>query len=348
VSDLTIVTGAGMVAAALVSYLGVGAVRRWAARHGVVDRPNERSSHLRVTPRGGGLAIVGVTVAGSVIAWRFAPAATSAEVAGPLLGATLVAAVSWLDDLHSLPTTIRLLAHGTAAIAAVASIGPWRVLAVPPFGAVDLGWAGWPLTVLWIVGLTNAYNFMDGIDGLAAGQAIVAGLGWVLLGALGGQPLIALCGALLAAASAGFLAHNWPPARIFMGDVGSAFLGYAFATLAVLGARLQPLEALAGALLVWPFLFDATFTFGLRLARGEDVFAAHRSHLYQRLVITGLSHGTVSALYAALALLGVVLAVGLHWQPAVAAARWWPLVIAGAALGLWTLTVSRERRGGTR
>ncbi len=342
-----IVTGAGLVAAALISYLGVGAVRRWAERHGVVDRPNERSSHLRVTPRGGGLAIVGVTVAGSVVAWRFAPAATFAEVVGPLLGAILIAAVSWLDDLHSLPTTIRLLAHTTAAVAAVTSIGPWRVLAVPPVGALDLGWMGWPLTVLWIVGLTNAYNFMDGIDGLAAGQAIVAGLGWVLLGVLGGQRLIALCGALLAAASAGFLVHNWPPARIFMGDVGSAFLGYAFAILSVLSARLQPLDALAGALLVWPFVFDATFTFGRRFARGEDVFAAHRSHLYQRLVINGLSHGTVSALYVALALLGVVLAVGLRWgSPAVT--RGWVPVLAAAALGLWTLTVRRERRVSTR
>ena len=342
-SVAAIVIGAGVVAAALTSYLGVGAVRRWAARHGVVDRPNERSSHLGVTPRGGGLVIVGVTVAGSVIAWRLAPAATSAEVAGPLLGAILIAAVSWLDDLHSLPTTIRLLAHATAALAAVMSIGPWRVLALPPFGAIDLGWVGWPLTVLWIIGLTNAYNFMDGIDGLAAGQAIVAGLGWVFLGAVGGQRLIALCGGLLAAASAGFLVHNWPPARIFMGDVGSAFLGYAFAILTVLAARLQPLDALAGALLIWPFVFDATLTFGRRLTRGEDVFAAHRSHLYQRLVITGLSHGTVSALYVALALVGAVLAVGLRWGSPAAARGWLP-VIAAAALGLWALTVGRERR----
>lgn len=340
-------TVAGLVAASLISYLAVGAVGRWAARHGVVDRPNERSSHVRVTPRGGGLAIVGVTIVGSVIAWRFAPTATLAEAAGPLLGAIVVATISGLDDLHSLPTGIRLLAHVVAATIAVTSVGPWQNVAVPPFGSLDLGWVGWPLTMLWVVGLTNAYNFMDGIDGVAAGQAIAAGIGWMLLGALGGQALIALCGALLAAASAGFLVHNWPPARIFMGDVGSAFLGYALAVLAVLAARTQPLDAIAGVLLVWPFVFDATLTFARRLVHREDVWAAHRSHLYQRLVVSGISHLTVSSLYIGLALVGALLAVEVH-RGSGAASAGWPVVVTAAAAGLWSFTVWRERRAASR
>jgi UDP-N-acetylmuramyl pentapeptide phosphotransferase/UDP-N-acetylglucosamine-1-phosphate transferase len=162
--------------------------------------------------------------------------------------------------------------------------------------------------LVWIVGLCNAYNFMDGIDGIAAAQAIVAGAGWAWLGWRGGDAMTALAGALIAGASLGFLFFNWPPAKVFMGDAGAAFLGFTFAALTVL-ALTQSLErAAAGALFVWPFLFDTTFTLVRRLVRGENVLRAHRSHLYQRLVARGWSHARVTMLYAALAALGVAIA----------------------------------------
>jgi UDP-N-acetylmuramyl pentapeptide phosphotransferase/UDP-N-acetylglucosamine-1-phosphate transferase len=116
-------------------------------------------------------------------------------------------------------------------------------------------------------------------------------------------------GVLVAGSSLGFLGHNWPPARIFMGDVGSAFLGFTLATLAMAGGLPDPRLPLAGVLVVWPFVFDTTFTILRRLRRGENIFAAHRSHLYQRLVIAGWSHRTVTLLYLSLAVLGVVLAL---------------------------------------
>jgi UDP-N-acetylmuramyl pentapeptide phosphotransferase/UDP-N-acetylglucosamine-1-phosphate transferase len=161
------------------------------------------------------------------------------------------------------------------------------------------------------VGLTNAYNFMDGIDGIAAGQGIVAAIGWGIIGLITGNPFLTALGFLLAASCLGFLCHNWPPARIFMGDVGSAFLGYTFAVLAVIASQSDPRLAFIGILFVWPFVFDAVFTFFRRLRKHENVFEAHRSHLYQRLVIAGYSHGVVSTLYIGLAGAGVV--VGVWW-----------------------------------
>ncbi len=170
---------------------------------------------------------------------------------------------------------------------------------------------------------------------------MVAGLGWAIIGWLGGQFLIAGIGLVLAASCMGFLGHNWPPARIFMGDVGSAFLGYTFAILPVVTVQYDPRFALAGVLLVWPFIFDALFTFICRILRHENVFTAHNSHLYQRLVATGYSHNKVASLYIGLAMLGLVCSVAmfLGW-------RWADFltgIVIVAPLFLWLGTRRRER-----
>jgi UDP-N-acetylmuramyl pentapeptide phosphotransferase/UDP-N-acetylglucosamine-1-phosphate transferase len=143
--------------------------------------------------------------------------------------------------------------------------GPFPSRHSPFLGDLRLYSLGIPIALFWIMGLTNAYNFMDGIDGIAAGQAIVAGLGWAVIGWVNGQPLVGVLGVLIAATSLGFLGHNWPPARIFMGDVGSAFLGYTFAILPLMfapgSAGTDSTVALIWAiLLVWPFLFDTSYT----------------------------------------------------------------------------------------
>jgi UDP-N-acetylmuramyl pentapeptide phosphotransferase/UDP-N-acetylglucosamine-1-phosphate transferase len=293
------------------SYLGVVGLRRWAERRHMLDIPNERSSHTRPTPRGGGLAIVLVVLAGWLVALRLysdAPAQAGLIYAA---GAGLIAAVSWLDDLRSLPNRIRFGAHILGAILAIWAFGYWTDFAVPLVGSIHLGLLGLPITFIWIVGLTNAYNFMDGIDGIAGGQAVVAGSGWAVVGWLTAQPLVGIMGVLLAAASLGFLGQNWPPARIFMGDVSSAFLGYTFAVLAVAAARHDSRLAMVGVLFVWPFVFDTAFTLVRRLSHGENIFVAHRSHLYQRLVIAGCSHRFVTLLYIGLAAWGVIWA--LFW-----------------------------------
>ncbi len=321
------------VATAVVTYVAVGALRRWAERHRLVDVPNPRSSHTQPTPRGGGLAIAAITLAGTLLVHV---GTDGHPVSSSLLayagGAAVVALVSWLDDLRSLSSLTRLVAHAAGAGVAVLGLGYWTAVSLHGLGTVPLGWAGLPLTLVWLLGLTNAYNFMDGIDGIAAGQGVVAGFAWAVIGWVGGQPLVSTLGLMLGATSVGFLGHNWPPARIFMGDVGSAFLGYSFAVLPLLlshlstDPRLTRLAPVLGCLVVWPFVLDAGLTFVRRAVRRENVFAAHRSHVYQRLVIAGLSHRHVTSIYVSLAAAGAFAAVVLagRLRPTLAWLAWSP------------------------
>lgn len=324
-------------AALPLAYLGVAAIRRWAARGALLDVPNERSSHVRPTPRGGGLAIVLVTLGGWLLLGLWY-GANARVLVGYFVGAALIAGISWLDDLRGLSNRLRFGVHIVGAMLAVAALGWWQQVTLPLLGTVPLGGVGLPVTLLWIVGLTNAYNFMDGIDGLAGSQAVVAGAGWALWGVWQGQPLVAGLGTLVAASSLGFLGHNWPPARIFMGDVGSAFLGYTFAVLPLLAAPAHSHLPLAAAILLWPFLFDSGFTFLRRWRQGENVFAAHRSHLYQRLVLAGHSHRRVTLLYIAFAL-GAVLAAGI-WLASHATI---PLSFLASYLALWLYVRKSEQ-----
>lgn len=290
----------------LISFLFVAWLRGWARKRELLDIPNTRSSHTQPTPRGGGLAIVLVTLVG-VMVFNLLIQSHLSTLWPYLAGSILIALVSWIDDLISLPFLVRLPAHFLGAIFAVWGFGHIQDLLLPLLDETSGGWLGVLLSLFWIVGLTNAYNFMDGIDGLAGSQAIIAGLGTTLLGLLVAQPLLTVIGLLLTTSSLGFLVHNWPPAHIFMGDVGSAFLGYSFAVLALIAAQADPKFLFAYVLLLWPFLFDTAFTLFQRLRRQENIFAAHRSHLYQRLVIIGYSHRCVTLLYSALAITGLVL-----------------------------------------
>jgi UDP-N-acetylmuramyl pentapeptide phosphotransferase/UDP-N-acetylglucosamine-1-phosphate transferase len=338
ISNLDIYLAALVIGGLASSYVGVAVVIRW-AQDRMLDIPNERSSHTRPTPRGGGLAILAVTLVGGSLFLFYAHAeSTFRQWIFYFVGALLVAGVSWLDDLGSLPKQARGTAHAVAAIFVMLSLGLFRQLVLPGFGSFDLGWSAWPLTFLWIMGLTEAYNFMDGIDGIAAGQGIVAGLGWAIIGLIVGNPLFSSLGFLLAASCLGFLFHNWPPARIFMGDVGSIFLGYTFAVLAVIASQSDARLAFIGILFVWPFVFDAIFTFFRRLSKYENVFEAHRSHLYQRLVILGFSHRSVAITYICLALVGVLL--GILWYTNVQGSG--PLiwvVIPSCCIVLWGVVV---------
>ena len=271
---------------------------RWAPRR-VLDVPNARSSHTRPTPRGGGLVIVFGFLAGLAI-WLLTGGSLSPRALGWLIGALLVAAVSFVDDLRTLPPAPRLLTHLVGA-------------ALLTVGAAQAGYMLiLPLAFVYISLITNVYNFMDGIDGLAALQAIVAGGALAIAGLMLENPLIGAAGGLLAAATAGFLVYNLPPARLFMGDIGSTFLGFSLAGLTLLGGvgvgggRL-PIEF--GIVVLAPFLFDSVATLARRLLRGERWYAAHRSHYYQRLVQSGLSHAQVTILYTALAIVAATAAL---------------------------------------
>ena len=317
----------------------------WTGALGVVDRPNARSSHTKVTPRGGGLAIVALTTIAAIGAGLLYPA-TAARLAAMVVPAVAIAAISWIDDVHTVKNRVRFSVHLAAAVAATAILGPVRTADLGSFGRLDLGAAAWPLTILWIVGLTNAYNFMDGIDGIAGITAAAGGAGLAAAAWLLGGPAIAAVALAFSGTALGFLSQNWPPARIFMGDVGSAFCGFLIAVLP-LGMpeadvpRLVPVAVLV----MWPFVFDTLFTLVRRLRRGENVFQAHRSHLYQRLVIAGWSHRATSSLYGSLTALAAAIAVTPLLNPALrdTSDRAAVAFVAVCSLALVCMTIVAER-----
>ena len=324
-----------------VSAVLVAAVRRWSLRRGVIDRPNARSSHTVPTPTSGGIGIVVAVVCGLAALLARNPGGREAMVVATL-AAVAIAAVSLVDDLRGLSAVQRLAVQVGAAATFVGVLGVEHRVDLPWLDLRALGMPGTAAAVVWIVGLTNAFNFMDGIDGIAGTQAVVAGVTLAITGSMAADALTAGAGAIVAGASAGFLTHNRPPARIFMGDVGSAFLGFILGALILAGAG-RPWIAVAGVLALWPFLFDATFTFLRRLRLRENVFEAHRSHLYQRLTTAGYSHGHVSLLYGALASLGgaagIALGAGLG-----GAARALLAAVLVAAPMLWAAVIRAERR----
>lgn len=330
---LAVAIASGAVAWAVTRLLLAGAVQR------LVDVPNERSSHGVPTPSGGGIAVVAVAAAAAL---AFGAATSDWSVVGPLLaGGLLVAGVSLADDLGSVPSPYRLLVHAAAAAIAVVGFGPWETIAIPGGPEVVLGHLAAPLTFLWIVGLTNAFNFMDGIDGIAGGQALVTGLSWALLALGPDRTDVVVLGAAIAGAASGFLMLNWSPAKIFLGDVGSAFLGYCFAVLPLAIVRADPAGPWLAGFFVAPFLVDSMLTFLRRAARRENLFKAHRHHFYQRLVDAGLPHGRVAALYTGLGVVGTYLGhavrVGELALPEVIA------IGAVLSLAVWTLVLHVER-----
>lgn len=308
---------------------------QWARRHGYLDVPNPRSSHSVATPRIGGLALVIALLAGLTLVHVGMDGLSNRVIA--IVGAALgIAALGLIDDFRSVPALVRLSVQVVVASALVIMLGPL------PFAWIDARVAG-VLTVLWLVTLTNAYNFMDGIDGIAGTQAFVGGIGWFMLGLVTATVDLSALGLLVAVASAAFLLHNWQPARVFMGDAGSGFLGFLFAALPLVAPDGHADLALCGALLAWPFLFDTGFTLLRRLRRRENILTAHRSHLYQRLTITGLMHSQVTLLYGALAAIGVAASLAVTaGGPAAVWAAFAALVL--AAVGLWRLVVLREER----
>lgn len=330
------------VVAAAVSWRVTEALVPILRERGVVDVPGSRSSHVQPTPRGGGLAIVPGIAVGLVAAWALGLPLPGAVT---LAAAALVCAVGAVDDVRSLPAGIRLLVHVAAAGCVVAALGPVARLPLPAPLDVELGILGAPLTVLWIVGVTNIFNFLDGIDGYAAAQAVVAS---VVLAVLGGGGALTMAGATLAGASAGFLFHNWHPAKVFMGDVGSGMIGFLLGALPLetdIGDR--PEVLFASAMALWFFLADGTFTIVRRLANGERIWVAHRSHLYQRLVIAGLSHDAVVARIGA-GMVAVAAAVVPTTLSGGAASRWGVLAFALVLFGAFVVLTRRAEREGAR
>lgn len=255
------------------------AVRRYAIRSDLLDHPNERSSHSIPTPRGGGVAIVVsflVMVLGLGLAGKAEPSLCAAIIGS----GTLVATLGFIDDRGHVAARWRFLGHALAAAWALWWVG--RIPPVPLLGTlVDLSYFGPALCGLYVVWMVNLFNFMDGIDGIASVEAITAALGGALLWCMTGSGTSWFIALLFAGCVGGFLIWNFPPARIFMGDAGSGFIGLVVALLSLWCGHTAPHLFWSWFILIGCFMVDATMTLVRRVRRGERFFEAHRTHAYQ-------------------------------------------------------------------
>ena len=273
-------------------------IKQYAIKKSIMDIPNDRSSHTVATPRGGGLAIIISFYLG--ISYLYFIDEISQKLFLVLLTSLPIVIVSLIDDIITLSSKIRFLVQLFSAISAIYVLGGVNNI---DFILFELnGWWVNILVVISIIWITNLYNFLDGIDGYAGSQAIVAGIGSFLL-------LNNEIGLIIAIASLGFLFFNWPKASIFMGDVGSATLGYIFAILCFY-------DTSNGNIYVWLILlslfwFDATLTLVRRLRNKEKITQAHKKHAYQRLVQSGLSHKQVTLSFIGVNLIFILLLISL-------------------------------------
>lgn len=253
-------------------------LRRYALEKGVLDIPNDRSSHQVPTPRGGGLAIAAAFLFGVVALGFVYP--FSANVAVALIsGGALAALVGFWDDHRPLSPGSRLAIHFCAALVVLFAIGGFPRLSL--FGVQAPDWLLGAFSLLFLVSILNLYNFMDGIDGIAGLEAVTVCAGGSAIGIVANYEAGAYLCLLLGAASAGFLVWNFPPARIFMGDVGSGFLGLVLGILALDFALQEPRLFWSWLILLGSFIVDASVTLVRRLLRRERVYLAHRTHAYQ-------------------------------------------------------------------
>jgi UDP-N-acetylmuramyl pentapeptide phosphotransferase/UDP-N-acetylglucosamine-1-phosphate transferase len=301
--------------ACLAASLGLcGLVRRWLLARGILDKPNQRSSHRTPTPRGGGIALLGVLLP----AWG----ATEPGLLPILALGLALAAVGWWDDLKGLAPWPRLAAQAVAVGFGLWHLAPVTGGVLPPILDYALAGVAW----LWFI---NLFNFMDGIDGIAGVESLSIALGLTVIarwfGGFGDLPALAVA---LAGASLGFLFWNWHPAKLFLGDVGSQALGFLIGFLLLRTAG----QGAWAAALILPlfFLVDATWTLARRQAAGENIFAAHAQHIYQRALGAGMSHDQVARalLIANIALIAFAVGAELGERP---------VALAGAGLTVLVL-----------
>ncbi len=286
----------------IASWVLTGAVRRFAIHRRMLDIPNARSSHASPTPRGGGLAIVlSFSVALLLLVLYHELDFRTAAVL--FVCGAVVGAAGYLDDRRSLPAPVRFAAHALVAGFFVAMMGH-----VPDGSLIDFGpaqrWIGAAIVVMALIWSTNLFNFMDGIDGIAGSEAVfVAGAGAWISSLHHGDPGLTAAMLCLSGAVLGFLAWNWPPARIFMGDVGSGFLGLMLPMLGFAASQRAAIPLEVWLILGGVFLVDATATLFRRILRGDRWFEAHRLHAYQHSARRWKGHLPVTLLLSAVNLL---------------------------------------------
>lgn len=307
-------------------------VRRVALAVGAVDEPTARRVHTRRIPRMGGIAIVvgffapllAIFALNTEVAKLFF--GRPRLVAGMVVGALVVAGLGLLDDIMGIGAKRKFLVQTAAAIVAYAAGFRIDAVSLPVIGTVQLGWLALPATILWITGIINALNLIDGLDGLAAGVAFFACVTNFVVAFLSGNVLICLLSAALAGAILGFLIHNFNPATIFMGDSGSMFLGFILATVSLSGAASQKgttaIAILVPILALGLPIMDTLFAMVRRFLERRSIFSPDRGHIHHRLLDLGLTHRRAVLLLYAMSLLFTLAAlaiyIGRSWQVGVA------------------------------
>lgn len=282
----------------------------------ILAHPNERTLHARPTPQTGGLAVVGSVVISLILATSILALTQPAKPVLPkgmasgsvwiVISMLLIFVVSFIDDCRGLPAVVRLGVQATSACIIIGGVG-LTVSSIPIPGGpnISLGIAAIPVSVLILLWMANLYNFMDGMDGFAGGMTF---FGFTFLAYFGWQaqfPIMLIITVFVAMSALGFLLHNFPPARIFMGDAGSITLGFLAGTLMILGVRERVFEIWVPIMIFSPFIADATVTLTRRLFRRRKIWEAHREHYYQRVVLCGWSHRrTVLVEYGVMILCG--------------------------------------------
>jgi UDP-GlcNAc:undecaprenyl-phosphate GlcNAc-1-phosphate transferase len=288
----------------------------------LMDRPDARKLHKNPIPKGGGVGIVAAFLVGIAVLYQFAEFARLAEpyFLGVIEASVAIAVVALLDDIYDWNFSVKLGAQVVAGLIAVSS-GLYVSGYHAPFGTFAAGWLAPPVTLVWLLFATNAMNFIDGLNGLAAGVAFIAAGFLAGIAATHDGWFAYAASLLLAAGIAGFLPFNFPRARIFMGDVGSQFCGFMLAVLAVVASRFQglPLSFLLMPMLLSGVLFDVAFTLVRRGVAGEQVTAPHRGHLYQVAQRAGVPAWAVAVIHWGFALFGglcclLFIAVSPHWR----------------------------------
>lgn len=292
-----------IVVAFVASILLTPLVRKLAFRIGAVDKPNYRKVHTAIMPRIGGLAIFGAFLIGYVI---LRPGDIHAT--GILIGAVIIILTGFLDDMLEITAKAKVVGQLAAAIVVVT----WGGLQIDfinlPFGGqIEFGYLSIPITIIWIIGITNAINLIDGLDGLAAGVSSIALITLAIMAMIMGQPFVIATAAILAASSLGFLFFNFHPAKIFMGDTGSLFLGYMISVLALLGFKnVAVISVIIPVIMLGVPIFDTFFAIVRRIRMKQKISAPDKSHLHHCLLRAGFSHRqTVLIIYGLAALFGL-------------------------------------------
>ena len=313
IETIGVVAGA-LITAFLVALITTPIVKSLAQKWGAVDVPKDgRRMHDHPIPRMGGLAIFLGFLLSVILFIPFVQTdGLGMQLQGMLLGAVIIVVLGILDDIYALPALPKLIVQIVAAVIAVCSGNVIETISNPNIFSNDLYWElGWlsiPVTVIWIVAVTNAVNLIDGLDGLACGVSTISSMTVLVIALTVAEPTVAVLMACLAGGCIGFLPYNTNPAKIFMGDTGSTFLGYVLAVVSIQGL----FKSYTLISFVVPFLmlglpiFDTCFAFIRRIAHGQSPMHADRSHIHHRLIDMGLNQKqAVAVLYVISAILGL-------------------------------------------